>query len=166
MIKRIQEFFDNDDLKSQFEIPHMKGEMNDEINKWSTFSKPVGEETPKTFLNKIIFKYPVFKTFQSDTKVTDDGVEIFCFYNFSQEPCDGNEYYVQLVISYDVVEKDYFVNIVMRNINDYDDQSKWNRYDLNIKDIDKVYGLIESFLTSCIKLNVISPEQKSSLLSN
>jgi hypothetical protein len=166
-IKRMNEFFDDDDLKSQFEIPHLKGEMGDEINKWSHFSKPTGDETPTTFFNKIVFKFPVLKSFHSEVKRTDDNVEIFCFYDYSQEVCeDGNEYYVQLVISYDVVEKDYFINIVMRNKDDFEDQSKWNRYDLNIKDINKAYGLVESFLTSCVKLNIINPLQKSSLMSN
>lgn len=161
------EFFDDDDLRSQFEIPHLKGEMAGDVSKWKTFSKPIGDETPTTFFNKMVFKYPILKDFQSEVKRTDDGVEIFCFYDFSQEECDnGNKYYVQLVISYDVVDKNYFINIVLRNVNDYEDQSKWKRYDVNTKDITMVYGLVESFMNSCIKLNVITPEQKSSLISN
>lgn len=166
-IKRIYEFFDDDDLRSQFEIPHLRGEMGDEVNTWKTFSKPVGDETPTTFFNKIVFKYPVLKSFYQDVKKTEDGVDIFCFYDFSQEECEnGNQYYVQLVISYDVIDKNYFINIVLRNIDDYEDESKWKRYDVNTKDITMVYGLVESFMNSCIKLKIITPEQKSSLISN
>jgi hypothetical protein len=166
-IKGVYEFFDDDDLKSQFEIPHLRGEMGDEISKWKTFAEPLGDETPKSFLNKIAFKFPVLKSFHQDVKTTDDNVEIYCFYDYSQEVCEnGNEYYVQLVISYDIKTKEYFINIVIRNKDDYEDQSKWKRYDVETKDITQAYGLIESFLTSCIKLNVITPEQKSALLSN
>jgi len=167
-IKRIHEFFDDDNLKSQFEIPHLKGEMGgDEVSNWKTFSKPVDSETPITFFNKITFKYPVLKIFPQEVKRTDDGVEIFCFYDHSKEECEnGNEYYVQLVISYDINSDEYFINIVLRNKNDYEDQNKWKRYDVNTKDINIAYGLIESFMNSCIKLNVISPLQKSSLISN
>jgi hypothetical protein len=166
-IKRVYEFFDDEDLRSQFEIPHLKGEMADEICDWETFSKPLDSETPVSFFNKILFKFPILKSFHSEVKKTDDNVEIFCFYDYSEEECEnGNEYYVQLVISYDITSNEYFINIVLRNKDDFDNQDKWKRYDVNTKDVNMSYGLVESFLSSCVKLNVISPLQKSSLLSN
>jgi len=66
-------------------------------------------KTQQHSLIKLVFKYPVLKSFYQDVKKTDDGVEIFCFYDFSQEECEnGNQYYVQLVLSYDIVGKELF----------------------------------------------------------
>ena len=165
-IKRLYEFFDDEDLKNQFEIPHIQGVMDDEIRKWKPFSKPVENEDSNSFYKKILFRYPVLKYFHEDIKSISDNNNVYCFYATSKEPVNNNIYYAQLVISFNPGDKQYYVNIVLRDINDYDDQSKWKRYDLILGEIEKVYGLINSFLDSCITLNIISPQNKMTLDSN
>ncbi len=166
-IKRLYEFFDDEDLKSQFEIPHLQGVLDDDIRSWKTFSEPVENEDSNSFYKKVLFRYPVLKYFHEDIKTISGDNNVYCFYATSKKPSiNDNIYYAQLVISFNTGDKQYYVNIVLRDVNDYENQSKWKRYDLVLSEIDKVYGLINSFLDSCVNLDIISTQNKMTLNSN
>jgi hypothetical protein len=93
------------------------------------------------------------------------GENIHCNYVSSTLPApDGNKYYAQLVTSYN--DGIYYVNIILRDVRDFEDSSKWLRYDFQLKSIDEFYELCESFLTSCEKLNIITTKQKYPLEAN
>lgn len=164
-IKRINELFDDEDLKSQFEIPYLKGEMGDEINKWKKVSKPQEGETPDSLHKKVTFRFPILNYFYEEVSVLPGGQNVHCNYISSTEPApDGNKYYAQLVTSYD--EGLYYINAILRDVNDYSDESKWIRHDYELKTIEDVYSFIKSFLDSCEILGLITPRQKNPIESN
>lgn len=164
-IKKFNEMFDDEDLKSQFEIPFLKGEMGDEVKKWKKVSKPQEIETPDSLHKKIMFRFPILNYFNEEVSTLPEGQNVHCNYVTSSEPAkDGNKYYAQLVTSYN--DGVYYINIILRDTNDYDDESKWLRYDYELQDINDIYDLGQSFLTSCEKLGIIKPSQKFPIDAN
>lgn len=164
-IKTINELFDDEGLKGEFEIPYLKGEMGDEIKNWKKVSKPQEMETPDSFHKKILFRFPILNYFHEETSILPGGQNVYCNYISSSETAnDGNKYYAQLVTSHN--DGIYYINIILRDVNDFGDQSKWVRYDYELEDIDDVYDLCESFIDSCEKLGIITPRQKNPIEAN
>jgi hypothetical protein len=163
-LKKFNELFDSEDLKSEFEIPYLIGELPSGIGKWKKVSKPSLVETPDTFNKKIVFRYPILRHFNEDMFTLPDGSNVYCNYASGGEAKDGNAYYAQITTSYN--EGDYFIDVIMRGINDYDDMSKWFRQDFTFDNMDSVYVVVEAFLKSCADLNIISPRQKNALDAN
>lgn len=164
-LKKFNELFDDEELKSQFEIPYLKGEMGEKALKWKNVFKPQEEETPDSFHKKVLFRFPILNYFNEEVSTLPGGQNVHCNYITSSEPAkDGNKYYAQLVTSYD--DGVYYINIILRDTNDYDDESKWLRYDYELQDINDIYDLGQSFLTSCEKLGIIKPSQKFPIDAN
>ena len=73
-LKKINEFFDTEDWKDKYEIPYLKGEMEDEISKFKKlpFNK-IGTETTELFFENVILEYPILGKFHNKViNVGDD----------------------------------------------------------------------------------------------
>ena len=64
-IKRLVEFFDDEDFRSQYEIPYLKGEMPEVISKFKNYDS--SEDV--RFLDAVRFQFPALNLFHyKDTK--------------------------------------------------------------------------------------------------
>lgn len=171
-IKRINELFDSEELKSdmrdEFEIPYLRGDLGKHAaTKWKKVSKPSDIETSESFHKKMMFKYPILSHFHEEVGKLPSGAKIHCNYATSTEPApDGEYYYAQFVTTYDADDEVYYISIIMRNINDYNDDSKWVRLDYSYDTIDSAYGIGKAFLKSCNELGIIKPSQINPLDAN
>jgi hypothetical protein len=164
-IRKVNELFDDEDLKSRFEIPYIKGDLGDDVMKWKKASDPIVEETPETLHKKLLFRFPILGYFNEEKSTLPEGQDVYCNYISSSEPAsDGNKYYAQLVTSFD--NNIYYINVILRDIRDYENREKWVMKDLQFDNIDDVYEFIRAFLTSCENLGIITPRQKHSIESN
>ena len=164
-IKTINELFDDEDLKSQFEIPYLKGEMGDQAMKWQKVSKPVKEETPESLHRKVLFRYPILNYFHEQVSTLPGGTDVHCNFVSSTVPAkDGNRYYAQLVTSFN--DSVYHVDVILRDVRDYADPRKWVRQSFQFNNIDDVYDMTKAFLSSCETLGIINPRQKYPLEAN
>lgn len=150
-IKRFNEEvgFDDEDLKARFEIPNLMGEFD---KKLSTYSKPAESETTKTFIRKIIYRYPVLERFHLKIQNLDN-VEVYNLYATSLEPKEGMEFYVQLSLAFN--KGDYYCLAVLRGLEDFDDEDKWYKKDITVENIDDVFEFVDAFLKACKGLNIV-----------
>lgn len=166
-IRKLNELFDTEELKADNEIPYLSGEIGgDEVLGWKDFSKPHGEETPDTLHKKMLFRFPILNHFNTEVTQLEGGSNAHCSYRTSVEPIDGKTYYGQVCTSYDVEQNVYHINVILRNVNDYNNPEKWITHTMAFDNIEDVYALTEAFLTSCSKLDIIQPRQKYSLQAN
>ena len=164
-IKRINELFDDEDLKNRFEIPHLKGEMDaDEIINWEPIVTGDDDENSLSFLKKILFRYPILNSFNKNANRIGD-TKVFFLCGSSYKPAkDDNLYYSQLGISF--FRNEYYIYIILRKLDDVNKPSAWLKYEYNLKDIDDVYDLVGGFMSSCVKLDIIKSSDKNTLRSN
>ena len=169
-LKKINEFFDTEDLKNQYEIPYLKGEMGDEISKFKKIPfNQSGVETTESFFEKVILEYPILAKFQN--KVINAGDDKMCkmigMFATSYEPAviQGHKlnFYAQLGIYF--TDGFYGVHIILRDLNDLK-QDNWEVKTYEVKDIKETYRIIDSFIIACGRLNIIKPEDKFSIRRN
>lgn len=164
-IKKFNEIFDDEELKAEFEIPYLKGEMGKKALSWQKVAEPLKDETPDSFHRKILFRFPILNYFNEEVAVLPQGQNVHCNYVSSTVPAsDGNKYYAQIVSSYN--EDRYYLDIILRDVMDYDNPERWDRHEFQFKDIDGVYEVAEEFINICSKLGIISPEQRNALEAN
>lgn len=159
ILSRINELFDSEELKSQFEVPYLKGEIPNLIKKWKNVD--IEEDMSK----KILFKYPILDYFMKRVVKSESGnkadIKVFCAEG--DLASDKNRYYGQIAFS---VDSDvYFVNIIFKDVNE-NNQLNWVNKTFNYDSIDDVYNIVSIFLDNCIELNIIKPKNKLSLSSN
>ena len=166
-LKKINEFFDSEDLKNQYEIPYLKGEMGDEISKFQKIPfNQSGVETTESFFEKVILEYPILAKFKNKVIKSGDDKMIGMF-GTSYEPAviQGHKlnFYAQLGIYF--ADGFYGVNIILRDLNDTT-QKNWEVKNYEVKDIKETYRIIDSFMIACDKLNIIKSEYKYSIRRN
>ena len=165
-LKKIKEFFDTEDWKDKYEIPYLKGEMEDEISKFKKLPFNQGTETTELFFENIILEYPILGKFQNKViNVGDD--KMIGMFATSYKPVEQEghkfDFYVQLGIYF--VDGFYGIHIILRDLNDMK-QENWEVQTYEVKDIKEAYQIIDSFMMACDKLNIIKPEDKFSIRRN
>jgi len=164
-IKKFNEIFDDEELKAEFEIPYLKGEMGEDAMRWKEVSKPSDEETPESLHRKVLFRFPILNHFHEEVISLSGGSNIHSNYVSSTIPAsDGNLYYAQLTTGFN--DDTYFVNVILRDVRDYHNMSKWVNKNFQFQSIDGVYDMTKQFLNSCQTLGIITPRQKYPLEAN
>jgi hypothetical protein len=150
-IKRFNEEagFDDEDLRARFEIPNLMGEFD---KKLSTYSKPVSEETTKTFIKKVLYRYPVLDRFHLNIQNLDS-IEAYNLYATSLEPKEGVEFYAQLSLAFN--KGDYYCLAILRGLEDADDEDKWYTKDITVDSLDETFVFVDAFLKACKGLNIV-----------
>lgn len=166
-LKKINEFFDTEDWKDKYEIPYLKGEMEDEISKFKKlpFNK-IGTETTELFFENIILEYPILGKFQNKV-INLDGDKMIGMFATSYKPIEEQghklNFYAQLGIYF--VDGFYGLHIILRDLNDMR-QENWEVKTYEVEDIKEAYQIIDSFMMACDKLNIIKPDDKFSIRRN
>jgi hypothetical protein len=160
-IKKINELFDDEDLKSRFEIPYLGGEMNKDVLGWKKIdtSEKSGFES---LISNIRFNYPVINKFHQKLQNIDNN-KVLSFYATSLEPIDGEEYYMQISFSYYM--DDFFINVIMRNLKDLN-MENWNIRAFKLNNLEDVKVIVSGFMKSCEHLNVIKPKDINNIYQN
>lgn len=166
-LRRINEFFDTEDLKNQYEIPYLKGEMSDEISKFKKipFNK-IGEETTTSLFEKVILEYPILEKFRSKVvNIGDDkmiGISATSYKPVNEKGREF-EFYAQLGIYFS--NGFYGVHIILRDLQDMN-QDNWEIHEYEVRNCKEAFKIIDSFMIACEKLNIIKPENKFSIRRN
>ena len=150
-IKRFNEEagFDDEDLRSRFEIPNLMGEFD---KKLSTYSKPVLKENTSTFVKNVLYRYPVLERFHENIQKIDL-IEAYNLYATSLEPKEGMMFYAQLSLAFN--NGDYHCLAILRELEDFDDEDKWYKTDVILDSIDDAFVFVDAFLKSCKDLNIV-----------
>ncbi len=141
--------FDDNELKARFEIPNLMGEFD---KKLPTYSKPVSGETTKTFIRKVLYRYPVLEKFHTNIQ-NIDSIKVYNLYATSLEPKEGMEFYAQLSLAFN--NSDYYCLAVLRGLEDFDDEDKWYKNDITVESVDETFVFVDAFLKACKGLNVV-----------
>jgi len=146
MIRKFNELFDSEELRSKFEIPY----LSDRKGFTKSFDKTMLDPT-MTYVNAVLSEYPIlessFKIGAVDNKF---GKAVFIF-SESKKPVDGENFYVQLSLqSFD--NNDYIGGIIVADKSNPENQEdRFYEFD-SFKESLKVVKL---FLEVCEKFNVI-----------
>jgi hypothetical protein len=159
-MKKFFEFFDNDDLRNHYEIPHIKGDMPDILKKdFKKMNIASNEnETPQTFCERILFKYEVLEKFNM---VENRGSILL--YSRSKTPINEITYYTQ--IGFYCENGEYEIGVLFRDDSDYD-QNNWQIKIFVFDKIEDSYPIVDAFLNAFIELQVIKKSDKLSIKDN
>lgn len=157
-IKRFNEIvgFDDEELRDRLEIPFLRGELEPSSKSMTTYSKPSDLETTKTFIRKIIYRYPVLERFHLKIQNIDD-VEVYNFYATSLEPLNGIEFYAQLSLAYN--KNEYYCCAILRDLQEDQNIDKWYTRDGTSENIDNTFSFVDAFLKSSHRLNIVGKSQ-------
>jgi hypothetical protein len=162
-MKKFFEFFDDEDLKSRFEIPYLKGEMDKEISKnFTKIPLSSGDENTDKLVENVLIQYPILTKFQSQL-VDHDGDRFVAFYATSYKPVQGMTFYAQAGLAF--IEDTYVITLILKDVED-DDQDNWEIRDYEVTEMEDVYSIMDSFMMACEKLNIVKPEDKFSIMRN
>lgn len=156
MRKFIKEFFDSEDLRSEFEIPY----LSDKEEFAKSFNKKVGEKerdiTGGEFFWKLSFEFPELEDLKQN--VIED--TLLAFSAISRTPyTDGRKYYCQLGL-WISKEGNYNINVIFKNVEE-DDVKKWFIKDYSFVKVEESYEVVDWFLRTAKKVNCyISDEFK------
>jgi hypothetical protein len=152
-IKKLNELFDDSDLRDQMEIPYIKGELDMDSGNWEDYSLKSDNKSIVTELRKITYKYPILRRFSLIEKKIEDVDSIFTFYATSKNSDYDNDtiYYAQ--ISFGFKDEQYYTTAIFRLLEDLDPK-KFTIREYNTKDISMIYKFIDNFLNACVKLNI------------
>lgn len=157
-IKTLLEFFDTEDLKSQYEIPYLQGEMPREISKFKNFKQ--GED--ERFVDALRFQFPVLNLFHYSR--TNKGEFILHFlYATSNEPVDGVDYYASLTITH--LKNQYVVVTLFRELKETD-KTKFDAKEHRFDDIHSSFPVVDEFVKKCKELNIVGDNDNFNLQSN
>ena len=157
-MKKFFEFFDNDDLKNHYEIPHIKGEMSDLLKKDFKKMNIKSSETSRTFGDQVLFKYEVLEKFHM---IQNKGSILF--YDTSKNKINDITYYAQIGFYYENGE--YEIGVLFRDYSDYDEDN-WQVKIYVFDRIEDSYSIVEAFLNACVELQVIKKSEKLSIKDN
>jgi len=159
-LKKINEFFDSEDWKDQYEIPYLKGEMGDEISKFKKIPllKDIDESTELVY-QRLLIEYPILEKFNFFTQRIDD-TNMIALHSTSVIPVDLGDghkstYYAQFAFHYS--DDIYLVNVVLKDVKE-DDQRYWEINDYQVDNMKEFYEILDSFMKVCHKLNIINKE--------
>ena len=162
-MKKFFEFFDDEDLKSKFEIPYLKGEIGKEISKnFKKFPLITSDEDTDKLVENVLIQYPILEKFQSRVVENEDG-RFVALYATSYKPIQGITFYAQLGLSF--MEGSYVMVIILKDLEE-DNQDNWEVAEYDVDTMKDVYEIIDSFMMACEKLNIVKPEDKFSIMRN
>lgn len=144
--------FDDDELKSQYEIPNLIGEFEPGSSTLRPFYTHSDKIDTKSELKNIFYKFPILTMFRRDDK-RFEGSLLSSFYATSKQPVDDAEFYAQLSFAYH--DEQYYIGTVLRNIEDHDNEDEWVRHTFTFDNIDEALKVAESFVQICKRLNII-----------
>jgi hypothetical protein len=149
-IKRLNELFDDPDMRDHLEVPHLKGDLDMDSRNWKNFL--IGKDNKDiNLLQNVLYNYPIINLFHKKEQVIDE-TKMYSFYASTKEDLD-EEYYAQLSIA--LHEGKYYTNTIFRLLEDLDPKNFIiNEYSFD--DIDLFYQVIESFLKTCNKLGILN----------
>jgi hypothetical protein len=157
-IKRLLEFFDTDDFKSQYEIPYLKGEMPEVISKFKNYE--TGEDI--RFLDVMRYQFPVLNNF--NYKIVEKGEhKIHMLFATSLKRVNGDDYYASITFTFH--KQKYTVVTIFRKLKSQD-KSKWDVKEHKFDDIQSTFSIVEDFIKRCEDFNIIEPEDNFNLQSN
>lgn len=153
-IKRFNEIvgFDDEELRDRLEIPFLRGELEPSSKSMDSYSKPAESETTKTFIRKVIYRYPVLERFHLKIQNLDN-VEVYNFFATSLEPLNDTEYYAQLSLAYNKTE--YYCYVVLRGLEDAENEDSWYTKEGTSENLDNIFNFVESFLKASHRLNIV-----------
>lgn len=158
-IKTLLEFFDTEDLKSQYEIPYLQGEMPGEISKFKNFHQ---EEEDERFIDAVRFQFPAINLFHYNNSNKGE-YNMHFLYATSEEPVDGVDYYGSLTLTY--LKNQYVVVTLFRELKETD-KTKFDAKEHRFDDIHSAFPVIEEFLKKCKELNIVGDNDNFNLQSN
>ena len=147
-IKRINELFDDEDLRDRLEVPHLRGELDLDSGNWKDFKY---KDLDEKFLTEILYNFPILNNFHIKIQEIDD-TKMFSFYATTKEDI-GEEYYCQLSIA--LHEDEYYSNTIFRLLEDLNPKNfVINEY--QSEDIDIIKAVVEAFLKTCERFGVLN----------
>ena len=147
-IKKINELFDDEDLRDRLEVPHLKGELDLDSGNWKDFKY---KDLDEKFISNILYKYPVLKIFHNKKQKIDETI-MTSFFASTKEDIKG-EYYCQISLA--LHEGNYYTNTLFRLLEDLDPKDFIiNEYIFD--DIDLIYEVVQAFLKVCEGFGVIN----------
>jgi len=157
-IKTILEFFDDDDFKSQYEIPYLKGEMPEVISKFKDYES--SEDI--RFLDVMRYQFPVLNHF--NYKVVEKGEnKIHLLFATSLKHVNGDDYYASITFAFH--KEKYTVITIFRKLKS-EDKSKWDVKEHKFNDIHSTFTVVEDFIKRCEDFNIIIPDLNFNIQSN
>lgn len=157
-IKRLVEFFDDEDFKSQYEIPYLKGEMPEVISKFKNYDS--GEDI--RFLDVMRYQFPVLNHF--NYKVVEKGEQkIHLLFATSLKHVNGDDYYASITFAF--YKQQYNVITIFRKLKS-EDKSKWDVKEHKFDDIRSTFTVVEDFIKRCDDFNIIIPDLNFNIQSN
>jgi len=145
--------FDDEEMKSQYEIPNLMGEFEIDsptLRPFYTHSDKINTESE---LKKILYRFPILTRFRRDDK-RFEGSLLTSFYATSKEPLeDDAEFYAQLSFAYH--DEQYYIGTVLRNIEDHENEDEWVRHTFFFDTLDETFKVAEAFVHVCKRLNII-----------
>lgn len=157
-IKTLLEFFDTEDLKSQYEIPYLQGKIPREISKFKNFNQ--GED--ERLVDAMRFQFPVLNMFHYN--VSNKGeYNLHFLYATSEEPVDGVDYYASLTLTY--LKGQYVVVTLFRDLKETD-KTKFDAEEQRFDDIHSAFPVVEEFVKKCKDLNIVGDNDNFNLQSN
>lgn len=159
-LKKFYEFFDDEDLRAEYEMPYLKGEMPDVIRK---DFKMFGNEDPlNKFIGFVLYEFPVLNAFY--IRESEKGsTKISMFYASSLTPVDGKDWMAQLTLSF--YKEQYHVITIIKEVND-NNKNNWKVENYQFDKIRDSYYCIKEFLEEAKKLNVFKDEHNFNVSSN
>jgi hypothetical protein len=157
-IKRINEFFDSDELKAEYELPYLRGEMPDIIKNYKEFKQP---EDVK-FIDSMIFQFPVLSKLHN--KVVEKGTtKIHLYFATSTKHVNGDDYYASITFSF--YKNQYNVITIFRKLEEHD-KSKWDVENNAFDDMKSATSVVANFIKRCEDFNILEPKDNFNLQSN
>jgi hypothetical protein len=148
-IKRLNELFDDPDMRDRLEVPHLKGDLDMDSGNWKDYL--IGKDNKDiNLLQNVLYNYPIINAFHKKEQVIDK-TKMYSFWGSTKEDLD-EEYYGQLSIAFH--EGEYYANTIFRLLEDLDPKNfVINEY--NFDDIELFYTVIDAFLKTCDKLGIL-----------
>ena len=144
--------FDDEEMKSQYEIPNLMGEFEIDSPTLRPFYRHSNKINTESELKKLIYRFPIIERFKKDYK-RFEGSLLTSFYATSKEPIDDAEFYAQLSFAYH--DEQYYIGTVLRNIEDHENEDEWVRHTFFFDTLDETFKIAEAFVKVCKKLNII-----------
>lgn len=159
-LKKFYEFFDDEDLRAEYEMPYLKGEMPDVIRK--DFKMFDNEDPLKQFIGFALYEFPVLNAFHI-RESKKGSTKISMFYASSLTPVDGKDWMAQLTLSF--YKEQYHVITIIKEVDD-NNKNNWKVENYQFDKIRDSYDCIKEFLEDAKKLNVFKDEHNFSVSSN
>jgi hypothetical protein len=157
-IKRLLEFFDDEDFKSEYEIPYLKGEMPEVISKFKSYES--GEDI--RFLDVMRYQFPVLNHF--NYKVVEKSEQkIHLLFATSLKHVNGDDYYGSITFAF--YKQQYNVITIFRKLKE-NDKSKWDVKENKFDDIQSTFPVVEDFIKRCEDFNIIESDLNFNIQSN